>query len=50
MAEPALSLQHLNVPARDPHGLAKWYADTFGLRADEHRVRGDGALIVFEKG
>jgi len=50
MSEPALSLQHINVPARDPHGLAKWYAHTFGLRADEHRVRGPQVLIVFQKG
>jgi catechol-2,3-dioxygenase len=50
MADSALSLEHLNVPARDPHGLARWFADTFGLRADEHRVRGPGVLIVFQKG
>jgi catechol-2,3-dioxygenase len=50
MSEPALCLQHINVPARDPLGLAKWYADTFGLRADEHRVRGPQVLIVFQKG
>lgn len=50
MSEPALSLQHVNVPARDPHGLARWYAETFGLRADEHRVRGEAVLIVFQQG
>jgi hypothetical protein len=24
-----LQLDHLNIPARDPEGLARWYAETF---------------------
>ncbi len=43
-------LDHLNMPARDPEGLARWYAQTFGLRADGHRVRGPGVLIAFQSG
>ncbi|HWQ39510.1 MAG TPA: hypothetical protein VNM24_13065 [Burkholderiales bacterium] len=50
MKEPAFRLEHLNMPARDPAGLARWYAQTFGLQADGHRVRGPGVLIVFQKG
>jgi hypothetical protein len=43
-------LEHLNIPAKDPHGLAKWYAKTFDLKADKHIVRGAGVLIAFEAG
>jgi len=43
-------LEHLNIPARDPHGLARWYADTFNLKAEKHLVRGPGVLIAFEAG
>jgi catechol 2,3-dioxygenase-like lactoylglutathione lyase family enzyme len=43
-------LDHLNMPARDPEGLARWYAQTFGLQADGHRVRGPGVLIAFQAG
>ena len=43
-------LDHLNMPARDPEGLARWYAQTFGLKADGHRVRGPGVLIAFQAG
>jgi catechol 2,3-dioxygenase-like lactoylglutathione lyase family enzyme len=50
MPEPTLQLDHLNMPARDPEGLARWYAQTFGLQADAHRVRGPGVLIAFQSG
>ena len=50
MAEPAFALDHLNIPARDPIGLARWYAETFGLRAEDHKVRGPAVLIAFEAG
>ena len=43
-------LDHLNMSARDPEGLARWYAQTFGLQADGHRVRGPGVLIAFQSG
>jgi catechol-2,3-dioxygenase len=45
-----IRLDHLNIPARDPVGLAKWYADTFSLKADKHVVRGPGLIIVFKQG
>lgn len=50
MPEPSFQLDHLNLPARDPLGLARWYAETLGLRADENKVRGPGVLLVFAKG
>ena len=50
MPEATMQLDHLNMPARDPEGLACWYAETFGLRADAHRVRGPGVLLVFQRG
>lgn len=43
-------LDHLNMPARDPEGLARWYAQTFGLQAEGHKVRGPGVLIAFQAG
>lgn len=45
-----LLLEHLNIPAKDPLGLAQWYAQTFGLTAEKHIVRGPGVLIAFEQG
>lgn len=50
MSESGFRLDHLNLPARDPDGLARWYAQTFGLQADGHRVRGPGVLIAFQAG
>jgi hypothetical protein len=50
MADANFQLDHMNMPARDPEGLARWYAQTFGLQADGHRVRGPGVLIAFEVG
>ncbi|MGD8475695.1 MAG: VOC family protein, partial [Burkholderiales bacterium] len=43
-------LEHLNIPARDPIGLAQWYAQTFNLKAEKHLARGPGVLIAFQKG
>lgn len=43
-------LEHLNIPAKDPFGLAQWYAQTFGLKTEKHLVRGPGVLIAFEQG
>ena len=39
MPEVSLKLDHLNMPARDPEGLARWYEQTFGLKAERHVVR-----------
>ena len=47
---PDLQLEHLNIPAKDPVGLAKWYAQTFGLKAEKHLARGPGVLIAFQQG
>jgi hypothetical protein len=43
-------LEHVNIPATDPIGLAQWYAKTFDLKAEKHLVRGPGVLIAFEAG
>ncbi|NJN39591.1 MAG: hypothetical protein HC807_00200 [Gammaproteobacteria bacterium] len=45
-----IRLEHLNIPARDPLGLAQWYAQTFGLKAEKHVARGAGVLIAFQQG
>jgi catechol 2,3-dioxygenase-like lactoylglutathione lyase family enzyme len=50
MSEASFRLQHPNMPARDPEGLARWYASTFDLQADGNRVRGPGVLIAFQPG
>ena len=50
MPEITFRLQHLNLPARDPPGLARWYATTFGLQADDNKARGPGALIALQPG
>ena len=46
MSEIGFRLRHLNMPARDPEGLARWYADTFGPQADANKARGPGVLIA----
>ncbi|MBA4739643.1 MAG: VOC family protein [Burkholderiales bacterium] len=43
-------LEHVNIPSQNPNDLAKWYAETFGLSADQHVARGDGILIAFQQG
>ena len=50
MPDVSLKLDHLNMPARDPEGLARWYEETFGLKAERHVVRGPGVLIAFQAG
>jgi 2-hydroxychromene-2-carboxylate isomerase len=47
---PPLRLAHVNLPARDPIGLARWYADTFALEARGAFVVGPGTLLAFEAG
>jgi catechol-2,3-dioxygenase len=46
----SLRLDHVNMPARDPEGLARWYAATFGLQSRANRVWGPGLLMVFQPG
>ena len=43
-------LNHMNLPARDPEGLVRWYAEQFGLSAEGNKVRGPGVLLVFQSG
>jgi catechol-2,3-dioxygenase len=50
MNEMKLQLQHLNLPARDPQAMARWYADTLGLQAEDNKVRGPGVLLAFQSG
>ena len=50
MPDLSFQLDHLNLPSKHPEGMARWYANTFGLQADRHLARGPGTLIAFEKG
>jgi catechol-2,3-dioxygenase len=50
MQEPSLRLDHVNMPASDPEGLAGWYAKTFDLQAEGRRASGPGLLLVFVPG
>jgi catechol-2,3-dioxygenase len=45
-----LRLDHLNIPARDPLALARWYGETFGLAVEKHVARGPGMILVFAAG
>ena len=45
-----LRLSHLNLPARDPVGLARWYAEALGFERRDAFVYAHGTLIVFEPG
>jgi catechol-2,3-dioxygenase len=47
---PDLRLDHLNIPARDPLGLARWYGETFGLTVNQQVARGSGMILVFRQG
>jgi len=45
-----LQLNHVNIPARDPEGLIRWYVENLGLRADANKARGPGVLLAFQEG
>jgi 2-hydroxychromene-2-carboxylate isomerase len=47
---PPLRLAHVNLPARDPEALARWYAETFGLEQRGAFAVGPGTLLAFEPG
>jgi 2-hydroxychromene-2-carboxylate isomerase len=49
-ARPALRLAHVNLAARDPETLARWYADTFGFEARGAFAWGPMGLLSFEPG
>jgi catechol-2,3-dioxygenase len=40
----------VNLPARDPEALARWYAATFGLEARGAFAYGPAGLLAFERG
>src|SRR5262245_52624623 len=50
MSTVTFQLEHVNMPARDPVELARWYTQTFGLQAEDERVRRPGVLLVFTRG
>jgi catechol 2,3-dioxygenase-like lactoylglutathione lyase family enzyme len=45
-----LRLAHLNLPARDPEGLARWYEKELGLDRTGCFLYGKDSLLVFEEG
>jgi catechol 2,3-dioxygenase-like lactoylglutathione lyase family enzyme len=47
---PAIWLDHVNLPAKDPERLCAWYATKLGLQTDGNIVRGPGIAIAFTKG
>lgn len=49
MASP-LSLNHLNLPARDPDGLRRWYVEKLGFTERGRFLWSGGSLLVFVPG
>ena len=47
---PAIWLDHVNLPANDPEGLAQWYAQRLGLERKGANVVGPGITLYFRKG
>lgn len=47
---PPLALNHLNLPARDPEALSRWYVRNLGFRANGRFLWSAGTLLVFERG
>src|SRR5437867_826461 len=45
-----LRLAHLNLPARDPEALARWYETHLGFERRASFLLGPGTLIAFEAG
>src|SRR5687767_8352347 len=50
MSLPALRLNHLNLPARDPGALRAWYGKNLGFRAHGPFLWSGDSLLVFEEG
>jgi catechol-2,3-dioxygenase len=46
---PAIWLDHVNIPARDPERLCAWYATKLGLTAKENIAHGPGITLAFGK-
>jgi catechol 2,3-dioxygenase-like lactoylglutathione lyase family enzyme len=47
---PRLRISHINLPARDPVALARWYESNLGFSRRGSFVYAAGTLIVFELG
>ena len=47
---PPLSINHVNVPARDPDALARWYVETLGFHRNGPFLSSGGSLLVFVQG
>ncbi|HAH10234.1 MAG TPA: hypothetical protein DCL48_09045 [Alphaproteobacteria bacterium] len=47
---PAIWLDHINLPARDPERLCAWYATKLGLRAQDNIAYAPGITIAFSRG
>ena len=47
---PALWLDHINIPSKDPEVLAQWYAQRLNLECRGTMVVGPGISIFFKKG
>ena len=45
-----LSLNHLNLPARDPDALSRWYVEKLGFVAHGRFLWSAGTLLVFVQG
>ena len=45
-----LRLDHINLPARKPGWAAEWYAEMFGLKAQDGFVLGAGVVLMFKEG
>ena len=50
MSLPPVALNHLNLPARDPAALGRWYVETLGFRANGRFLWSAGSLLVFVRG
>jgi catechol 2,3-dioxygenase-like lactoylglutathione lyase family enzyme len=47
---PPLALNHVNLPARDPVALGRWYVEKFGFQANGRFLWSAGTLLVFVPG
>ena len=47
---PPLAIDHVNLPARDPDALARWYVETLGFDRHGPFLWSGGSLLVFVRG
>ena len=50
VVNPPLSINHVNVPARDPDALALWYVEKLGFHRSGPFLWSGGSLLVFVRG